>query len=63
MTARCKGNHLRRISGPRVAARYGSWATEICLNCFRFRVIAGQRRWRFGKFPEIATDGDDDLPF
>ncbi len=37
--------HERRVGGPRVPARYGSWATEICARCWDWRRAEVTDQW------------------
>lgn len=57
---------VKRFAGPRAPALYGSWATEMCGDCYSWRYnrggCKGDRRWRgiaeLGKLLEEASDPD-----
>lgn len=50
------------INGPRVPARYGSYATVGCANCKKWRIPdAGNDSWRTDPIEDHLERGDDEL--
>lgn len=62
---RCHHPRAKRVAGPRVKARWGSWATELCGHCWAWRydrgastlACKGDRFWR--GLDELARLLDD----
>jgi hypothetical protein len=38
--------HRQTVQGPRVPARWGSFATEVCIRCLRWRELGSFARFR-----------------
>ncbi len=61
MSELCKHPPAACTKGPRVPARYGSWPTEICLVCGKYRLdlpnVRPSPQWEKGPPP---TEGDYD---
>ena len=61
-TIRCKHSNVK--PGPRVAAVYGSWETEVCRRCGKYRVNHHYwGPWKRGPVPtekaQEAVNADD----
>lgn len=51
-TKGCRHPKSRRVSGPRVCARWGTFPTLVCATCWKWTVAVGARRWK--PFDELA---------
>ncbi len=60
---RCHHPRAKRVTGPRVSATYGSWATEVCVGCLAWRYTElSDKRWHAGKdlVERLTRDREDD---